>query len=171
MRKLSLSSVNPCELHCRPVSEYFSEKMLDTVTDGTPCFMNKSRNICVNGVCKVVCLGKRLVETGRVIVEQGDDTLQSNYYRQREKILCGNFHCAVIRVIVCRSSAVTLVSTQMQWRIVVESAWATAQAVRLFIRCMMSKKVLVSVTPMTSALQNYSYPFNFFIFVTLQDYY
>ncbi|XP_028313180.1 A disintegrin and metalloproteinase with thrombospondin motifs 7 isoform X2 [Gouania willdenowi] len=47
--------LNPCELHCRPVSEYFSEKMLDTVTDGTPCFMNnKSRNICVNGVCKEV---------------------------------------------------------------------------------------------------------------------
>ncbi|XP_055079982.1 A disintegrin and metalloproteinase with thrombospondin motifs 7 [Periophthalmus magnuspinnatus] len=47
--------VNPCELHCRPVNEYFSEKMLDTVTDGTPCFMNnKSRNICVNGACKEV---------------------------------------------------------------------------------------------------------------------
>uniref|UniRef100_A0A8C6P469 ADAM metallopeptidase with thrombospondin type 1 motif, 12 n=1 Tax=Nothobranchius furzeri TaxID=105023 RepID=A0A8C6P469_NOTFU len=46
---------NPCELHCRPVGEHFAEKMLDTVTDGTPCFMNnKSRNICVNGVCKVV---------------------------------------------------------------------------------------------------------------------
>ncbi|XP_072288880.1 A disintegrin and metalloproteinase with thrombospondin motifs 12-like [Eucyclogobius newberryi] len=47
--------VSPCELHCRPVNEYFSEKMLDAVTDGTPCFMNnKSRNICVNGVCKEV---------------------------------------------------------------------------------------------------------------------
>ncbi|KAG7221395.1 hypothetical protein INR49_017271 [Caranx melampygus] len=47
--------LNPCELHCRPVNEYFSEKMLDSVTDGTPCFMNnKSRNICVNGVCKEV---------------------------------------------------------------------------------------------------------------------
>nr|XP_020449606.1 A disintegrin and metalloproteinase with thrombospondin motifs 12-like [Monopterus albus] len=47
--------LNPCELHCRPVTEYFSEKMLDTVTDGTPCFMNnKSRNICVNGACKEV---------------------------------------------------------------------------------------------------------------------
>ncbi|CAJ1069213.1 A disintegrin and metalloproteinase with thrombospondin motifs 12 [Xyrichtys novacula] len=47
--------LHPCELHCRPVNEYFSEKMLDTVTDGTPCFMNnKSRNICVNGVCKEV---------------------------------------------------------------------------------------------------------------------
>ncbi|XP_059193198.1 A disintegrin and metalloproteinase with thrombospondin motifs 12 [Centropristis striata] len=47
--------VNPCELHCRPVAAYFSEKMLDAVTDGTPCFMNnKSRNICVNGVCKAI---------------------------------------------------------------------------------------------------------------------
>ncbi|XP_054466646.1 A disintegrin and metalloproteinase with thrombospondin motifs 12 [Anoplopoma fimbria] len=47
--------MNPCELHCRPIVEYFSERMLDTVTDGTPCFMNNmSRNICVNGVCKAV---------------------------------------------------------------------------------------------------------------------
>ncbi|XP_030226567.1 A disintegrin and metalloproteinase with thrombospondin motifs 12 [Gadus morhua] len=47
--------VGPCELHCRPVTEYFSEKMLDAVTDGTPCFMNNnSRSICVNGVCKEV---------------------------------------------------------------------------------------------------------------------
>ncbi|XP_028269800.1 A disintegrin and metalloproteinase with thrombospondin motifs 12-like [Parambassis ranga] len=47
--------LNPCELHCRPVNEHFSEKMLEAVTDGTPCFMNnKSRNICVNGVCKEV---------------------------------------------------------------------------------------------------------------------
>uniref|UniRef100_A0A8C2WTC9 ADAM metallopeptidase with thrombospondin type 1 motif, 12 n=1 Tax=Cyclopterus lumpus TaxID=8103 RepID=A0A8C2WTC9_CYCLU len=46
---------SPCELHCRPVVEYFSERMLDAVTDGTPCFMNNvSRNICVNGVCKAV---------------------------------------------------------------------------------------------------------------------
>ncbi|XP_037339264.2 A disintegrin and metalloproteinase with thrombospondin motifs 12 isoform X2 [Pungitius pungitius] len=46
---------NPCELHCRPVMELFSERMLDAVTDGTPCFMNNmSRNICVNGVCKPV---------------------------------------------------------------------------------------------------------------------
>lgn len=50
----SLSLVHPCELHCRPTSDYFSEKLLDTVTDGTPCFMNNnSRSICVNGVCKV----------------------------------------------------------------------------------------------------------------------
>uniref|UniRef100_A0A8C7SLA0 ADAM metallopeptidase with thrombospondin type 1 motif, 12 n=1 Tax=Oncorhynchus mykiss TaxID=8022 RepID=A0A8C7SLA0_ONCMY len=49
----SLSS--PCELHCRPVDEHFSEKMLDAVTDGTPCFMNNnSRSLCVNGVCKEV---------------------------------------------------------------------------------------------------------------------
>lgn len=50
-----VNPMNPCELNCRPSTEYFSEKMLDTVTDGTPCFMNnKSRNICVNGVCKEV---------------------------------------------------------------------------------------------------------------------
>ncbi|XP_050966292.1 A disintegrin and metalloproteinase with thrombospondin motifs 12 [Labeo rohita] len=49
------SSSRPCELHCKPVDENFSEKMLDAVTDGTPCFMNNnSRNICVNGVCKEV---------------------------------------------------------------------------------------------------------------------
>lgn len=64
-----LPVVNPCELHCRPVSEYFSEKMLDAVTDGTPCFINnKSRNICVNGVCKVVdrgCVGLLLNATLR----------------------------------------------------------------------------------------------------------
>ncbi|XP_068617098.1 A disintegrin and metalloproteinase with thrombospondin motifs 12-like [Brachionichthys hirsutus] len=49
------NALHPCELHCRPASEYFSEKMLDTVTDGTPCFMNNnSRSICVNGVCKEV---------------------------------------------------------------------------------------------------------------------
>uniref|UniRef100_H3DES8 ADAM metallopeptidase with thrombospondin type 1 motif, 12 n=1 Tax=Tetraodon nigroviridis TaxID=99883 RepID=H3DES8_TETNG len=46
--------LHPCELHCRPSTEYFSEKMLDAVTDGTPCFVNKSRSICVNGVCKDV---------------------------------------------------------------------------------------------------------------------
>lgn len=62
-----LSLVHPCELHCRPATEYFSEKLLDTVTDGTPCFMhNNSRSICVNGVCKVVWLGKRLIKTGGV---------------------------------------------------------------------------------------------------------
>nr|XP_021332071.1 A disintegrin and metalloproteinase with thrombospondin motifs 12 [Danio rerio] len=49
------SPSRPCELHCKPVDENFSEKMLDAVTDGTPCFMNNnSRNICVNGVCKEV---------------------------------------------------------------------------------------------------------------------
>uniref|UniRef100_A0A8C8HCV5 Peptidase M12B domain-containing protein n=1 Tax=Oncorhynchus tshawytscha TaxID=74940 RepID=A0A8C8HCV5_ONCTS len=48
-------ATSPCELHCRPVREHFSEKMLDAVTDGTPCFMNNnSRSICVNGVCKEV---------------------------------------------------------------------------------------------------------------------
>ncbi|KAI7813138.1 putative A disintegrin and metalloproteinase with thrombospondin motifs 12, partial [Triplophysa rosa] len=49
------STSRPCELQCKPADEDFSEKMLDAVTDGTPCFMNNSsRNICINGVCKEV---------------------------------------------------------------------------------------------------------------------
>lgn len=67
-----VSLVHPCELHCRPTSDYFSEKLLDTVTDGTPCFMNNnSRSICVNGVCKVVWLGKRLMKS-RVVGSDED---------------------------------------------------------------------------------------------------
>lgn len=47
-------SVSPCELHCRPLNEHFSEKMRDAVTDGTPCYEgNKSRDMCINGICKV----------------------------------------------------------------------------------------------------------------------
>lgn len=47
-------SVDPCELHCRPVNEHFSERMLDTVVDGTQCYEgSQSRDICVNGICKV----------------------------------------------------------------------------------------------------------------------
>lgn len=50
-------SVNPCELHCRPLNEHFSEKMQDAVTDGTPCYEgNKSRDMCINGICKVSVL-------------------------------------------------------------------------------------------------------------------
>ncbi|XP_051896607.1 A disintegrin and metalloproteinase with thrombospondin motifs 7-like [Pristis pectinata] len=50
-----LSRINPCELHCRPVDGYFSEKMLDAVIDGTPCFEgNTSRDMCINGICKNV---------------------------------------------------------------------------------------------------------------------
>ncbi|XP_076854874.1 A disintegrin and metalloproteinase with thrombospondin motifs 12-like isoform X2 [Brachyhypopomus gauderio] len=48
------STSRPCELHCRPVNEDFSEKVLDAVTDGTPCFMNNSRSVCISGVCKSV---------------------------------------------------------------------------------------------------------------------
>ncbi|XP_058484781.1 A disintegrin and metalloproteinase with thrombospondin motifs 7 [Solea solea] len=48
-----ISKVSPCELHCRPLNEHFSEKMLDAVTDGTPCYEgNKSREMCINGICK-----------------------------------------------------------------------------------------------------------------------
>ncbi|XP_067311825.1 A disintegrin and metalloproteinase with thrombospondin motifs 7 [Pseudorasbora parva] len=47
--------VNPCELHCRPVNENFSERMLDTVVDGTQCYEgSQSRDICVNGICKYI---------------------------------------------------------------------------------------------------------------------
>ncbi|XP_069079052.1 A disintegrin and metalloproteinase with thrombospondin motifs 7 [Pleurodeles waltl] len=46
---------NPCELHCRPEGEYFSEKLLDAVIDGTPCYEgNASRDVCINGICKNV---------------------------------------------------------------------------------------------------------------------
>ncbi|NWY02512.1 ATS12 metalloproteinase, partial [Nothoprocta ornata] len=49
------NTANPCELHCRPVDGHFSEKMLDAVTDGTPCFEGRhSRDICINGMCKTV---------------------------------------------------------------------------------------------------------------------
>ncbi|XP_030621018.1 A disintegrin and metalloproteinase with thrombospondin motifs 7 [Chanos chanos] len=47
--------VNPCELHCRPVNEYFSEKLLDAVIDGTQCYEGTlSRDMCVNGICKSI---------------------------------------------------------------------------------------------------------------------
>lgn len=46
--------VSPCELHCRPLKEHFSEKMRDAVIDGTPCYeSNESRDMCINGICKV----------------------------------------------------------------------------------------------------------------------
>ncbi|XP_070769326.1 A disintegrin and metalloproteinase with thrombospondin motifs 7 [Enoplosus armatus] len=50
-----INRVNPCELHCRPLNEHFSDKMRDAVTDGTPCYEgNKSRDMCINGICKNV---------------------------------------------------------------------------------------------------------------------
>lgn len=46
--------VNPCELHCRPSKEYFAEKLRDAVVDGTPCYQGQaSRDLCINGICKV----------------------------------------------------------------------------------------------------------------------
>uniref|UniRef100_A0A8C3INH1 ADAM metallopeptidase with thrombospondin type 1 motif 7 n=1 Tax=Chrysemys picta bellii TaxID=8478 RepID=A0A8C3INH1_CHRPI len=49
------TNINPCELHCRPEDEYFSEKLRDAVIDGTPCYEgNASRDICINGICKNV---------------------------------------------------------------------------------------------------------------------
>ncbi|XP_007432084.2 A disintegrin and metalloproteinase with thrombospondin motifs 7 [Python bivittatus] len=44
---------NPCELHCRPNSEYFAEKLRDAAIDGTPCYEgNGRRDRCINGICK-----------------------------------------------------------------------------------------------------------------------
>ncbi|XP_063151837.1 A disintegrin and metalloproteinase with thrombospondin motifs 12 [Candoia aspera] len=46
---------NPCELQCRPTNHHFSDKMLDAVIDGTPCFEgNNNRDVCINGMCKTV---------------------------------------------------------------------------------------------------------------------
>uniref|UniRef100_A0A8C5LEA2 ADAM metallopeptidase with thrombospondin type 1 motif 12 n=1 Tax=Jaculus jaculus TaxID=51337 RepID=A0A8C5LEA2_JACJA len=46
---------HPCGLYCRPIDGQFSEKMLDAVIDGTPCFEGgNSRNVCINGICKRV---------------------------------------------------------------------------------------------------------------------
>lgn len=50
-----INRVSPCELHCRPLNEHFSEKMRDAVTDGTSCYEgSKSRDMCINGICKSV---------------------------------------------------------------------------------------------------------------------
>ncbi|XP_053451044.1 A disintegrin and metalloproteinase with thrombospondin motifs 7 [Nycticebus coucang] len=50
-----VSDVNPCELHCRPLNEYFAEKLRDAVVDGTPCYQGQaSRDLCINGICKNV---------------------------------------------------------------------------------------------------------------------
>lgn len=111
--------------------------MLDTVTDGTPCFMNnKSRNICVNGVCKVVWLGKRLKEAGVGVVAEQDmrQTVErvSCHFVIKEFIranLSSHVFCNLVCpfpvvctcVFVCRRSVVTTALTQTQWRIAVES--------------------------------------------------
>ncbi|TTA54982.1 A disintegrin and metalloproteinase with thrombospondin motifs 7 [Bagarius yarrelli] len=46
--------INPCELHCRPLNEYFSDKMVDAVIDGTRCYESSHRDMCINGICKSV---------------------------------------------------------------------------------------------------------------------
>ena len=47
-------SDNPCELHCRPSNSSNTEKLRDAVVDGTPCYQSRiSRDICLNGICKV----------------------------------------------------------------------------------------------------------------------
>uniref|UniRef100_A0A8C3AT39 ADAM metallopeptidase with thrombospondin type 1 motif 7 n=1 Tax=Cyclopterus lumpus TaxID=8103 RepID=A0A8C3AT39_CYCLU len=48
-----INRVSPCELHCRPLAEHFSDKLQENVADGTPCYQgNTSRDVCVNGICK-----------------------------------------------------------------------------------------------------------------------
>ncbi|KAM6201059.1 A disintegrin and metalloproteinase with thrombospondin motifs 7 [Rhynchocyon petersi] len=50
-----VNNENPCELHCRPYNEYFTEKLRDAVVDGTPCYQGRvSRDLCINGICKNV---------------------------------------------------------------------------------------------------------------------
>ncbi|KAM9331023.1 A disintegrin and metalloproteinase with thrombospondin motifs 12 [Gastrophryne carolinensis] len=45
----------PCELHCRTTDANFVDKLLDAVTDGTPCYEEDShRDICINGMCKSI---------------------------------------------------------------------------------------------------------------------
>ncbi|KAG8456748.1 hypothetical protein GDO86_002507 [Hymenochirus boettgeri] len=45
---------NPCELHCKPSNGNFANKLLDAVADGTPCYdENNSKDVCINGICKV----------------------------------------------------------------------------------------------------------------------
>ncbi|XP_034298314.1 A disintegrin and metalloproteinase with thrombospondin motifs 12 isoform X1 [Pantherophis guttatus] len=49
------NTANPCELQCLPTNHHFSERMLDAVIDGTPCFEGNSyRDVCINGMCKTV---------------------------------------------------------------------------------------------------------------------
>ncbi|KAM4808990.1 A disintegrin and metalloproteinase with thrombospondin motifs 12 [Rhinophrynus dorsalis] len=48
------NTANPCELHCKPTTANFADKLLDAVIDGTPCFEKNSRDICINGMCKKV---------------------------------------------------------------------------------------------------------------------
>lgn len=58
--------VNPCELHCRPSNEYFAEKLRDAVIDGTPCYQGQaSRDLCINGICKVCQARRRVCSTAR----------------------------------------------------------------------------------------------------------
>uniref|UniRef100_A0A670ZSH1 ADAMTS like 1 n=1 Tax=Pseudonaja textilis TaxID=8673 RepID=A0A670ZSH1_PSETE len=53
------NTANPCELQCQPTNQHFSEKMLDAVIDGTPCFEGNSyRDVCINGMCKVLGISK-----------------------------------------------------------------------------------------------------------------
>ncbi|ELK36002.1 A disintegrin and metalloproteinase with thrombospondin motifs 7 [Myotis davidii] len=48
--------VTPCELHCKPEGESFSDRFRDAVLDGTPCYEGRrgNRDVCINGICQNV---------------------------------------------------------------------------------------------------------------------
>lgn len=49
------NSEKPCELHCKSDGKFFSVMLRDTVVDGTPC-QPGSRDVCINGKCRVSCI-------------------------------------------------------------------------------------------------------------------
>ncbi|XP_045438216.1 LOW QUALITY PROTEIN: A disintegrin and metalloproteinase with thrombospondin motifs 7 [Pipistrellus kuhlii] len=46
----------PCELHCKPEGESFSDRFRDAVLDGTPCYEGRrgNRDVCIDGICQNV---------------------------------------------------------------------------------------------------------------------
>ncbi|XP_022241638.1 papilin-like, partial [Limulus polyphemus] len=49
-----LKESNPCELNCNPVGELFYIRHSRKVIDGTRCYNDGSRDVCVDGVCMPV---------------------------------------------------------------------------------------------------------------------
>ena len=45
-------SDSACELDCKPAHEFYSVKLADAVSDGTPCRPGTT-DMCINGLCKV----------------------------------------------------------------------------------------------------------------------
>lgn len=50
------TDLTPCELHCKPEGESFSDRFRDAVLDGTPCYEGRrgNRDVCINGICQNV---------------------------------------------------------------------------------------------------------------------